>query len=369
MVRRGFQPDPFEKHAASEAYSVASSSLIDTCSEPPRCDGKFAEKIMKRACRGKVMSKYDVALDGSLLSSKMVSSKSVTSPTASSKPATSFKTSSSKQQGSGSKSVRDASSVTSSRSSRVTYYDGSGCSGPSRKTNKDSSGTNSRGASGSGGTSRHTAGRSTKRSSVLDPESSSNLALVPMKQQSPALDPPTYCSTSGSSGTSSEESAALYDPPGFEKRNQQMTMWRELEEEDVEKEAILDTIQSASESEESESDYEESGSRSSSSEGGEDFVEETALALRERGGEMVVATSEGDAVDSRALVKFEDSSSSSRSYQEDAIVQASSRYLASAVDNNFAMVPINSSVYEAYDHTFVTCPEDLRFRVLYTFLK
>ncbi|KAL3774883.1 hypothetical protein ACHAW5_007301 [Stephanodiscus triporus] len=33
------------------------------------------------------------------------------------------------------------------------------------------------------------------------------------------------------------------------------------------------------------------------------------------------------------------------------------------------MVPVDSDIYEAYDHTFVTCPESLRFRFLYTFLR
>eukprot|EP00581_Thalassiosira_minuscula_P012191 CAMPEP_0183715182 /NCGR_PEP_ID=MMETSP0737-20130205/9520_1 /TAXON_ID=385413 /ORGANISM="Thalassiosira miniscula, Strain CCMP1093" /LENGTH=733 /DNA_ID=CAMNT_0025944267 /DNA_START=94 /DNA_END=2295 /DNA_ORIENTATION=+ len=45
------------------------------------------------------------------------------------------------------------------------------------------------------------------------------------------------------------------------------------------------------------------------------------------------------------------------------------RYLSSAVDNLQAIVPIDSAIYEAYDHTFVTCPEHLRFRFLFTFLK
>ena len=45
------------------------------------------------------------------------------------------------------------------------------------------------------------------------------------------------------------------------------------------------------------------------------------------------------------------------------------RFLATAVDNHHAIVPIDSTIYEAYDHTFVTCPENLRFRFLYTFLK
>lgn len=45
------------------------------------------------------------------------------------------------------------------------------------------------------------------------------------------------------------------------------------------------------------------------------------------------------------------------------------RYLASAVDNEAAMVPFDSTLFESYDHTFVKCPEDIRFLFLYTFLK
>jgi len=51
------------------------------------------------------------------------------------------------------------------------------------------------------------------------------------------------------------------------------------------------------------------------------------------------------------------------------LVPAKERYLASAVDNMGSMVPVDSESYEAYDHTFVTCPEYLRFRFLYTFLR
>lgn len=51
------------------------------------------------------------------------------------------------------------------------------------------------------------------------------------------------------------------------------------------------------------------------------------------------------------------------------LVSAKERYLASAVDNMGAMVPVDSDIYEAYDHTFVICPEYLRFRFLYTFLR
>ena len=50
-------------------------------------------------------------------------------------------------------------------------------------------------------------------------------------------------------------------------------------------------------------------------------------------------------------------------------LQQQQHYLSRAVDNYTGGVPINSSIYEAYDHTFVTCPTSIRFRFLYTFLK
>lgn len=56
-------------------------------------------------------------------------------------------------------------------------------------------------------------------------------------------------------------------------------------------------------------------------------------------------------------------------HHDDALVAREDRYLAKAVDNYQAMVPIDSNIYEAFDHTFVTCPERLRFRFLYTFIR
>jgi len=85
--------------------------------------------------------------------------------------------------------------------------------------------------------------------------------------------------------------------------------------------------------------------------------------------------------DARALVKSDEYggvNSVYNEYDDDGnnrqLVEASdntrnNRYLSTAVDNYNAIVPIDSTIYEAYDHTFVTCPENLRFRFLYTFLK
>ena len=67
------------------------------------------------------------------------------------------------------------------------------------------------------------------------------------------------------------------------------------------------------------------------------------------------------------LVQYE--GKNDRGDDEGKIVSAKGRYLAAAVDNMGSVVPVDSDIYEAYDHTFVTCPEYLRFRFLYTFLK
>eukprot|EP00804_Cyclotella_cryptica_P005054 CCRYP_017582-RA/>CCRYP_017582-RA protein AED:0.51 eAED:0.40 QI:0/0/0/0.5/1/1/2/0/230 len=45
------------------------------------------------------------------------------------------------------------------------------------------------------------------------------------------------------------------------------------------------------------------------------------------------------------------------------------RYLAHAVNNNVTIVPFDLTLFESYDHTFVKCPEHLRFLFLYIFLK
>lgn len=147
--------------------------------------------------------------------------------------------------------------------------------------------------------------------------------------------------------------------------------WREYaEEDDEESRTRLDTIESASESSETEFDQEEetyyteeTGTRSSrsSNAGGELVVADRGKV--DNNGELIVAKSRDSSVDARALVHVDNNN------DEQALVEAPGRYLATAVDNNYAVVPMNSAIYEAYDHTFVTCPEHLRFRFLYTFLK
>jgi hypothetical protein len=92
------------------------------------------------------------------------------------------------------------------------------------------------------------------------------------------------------------------------------------------------------------------------------------------GRELVVVRTAKDNND--ALVEYEESTTSRSTNTNDddaergALVSAfKSNYLAAAVDNYGAIVPFGSEIYEPYDHTFVSCPEYLRFRFLYTFLK
>ena len=73
--------------------------------------------------------------------------------------------------------------------------------------------------------------------------------------------------------------------------------------------------------------------------------------------------------DDYALVEYEESTTQYDEKVGGVVVPTRSKYLAAAVDNYGAMVPLNSDIYEAYDHTFVSCPEHLRFRLVYTFLK
>jgi len=99
------------------------------------------------------------------------------------------------------------------------------------------------------------------------------------------------------------------------------------------------------------------------------------------GGELVVVRTVKDSNDNQqqqhdALVEYEESTTSQSNNTDDgdaergALVSAfKSNYLAAAVDNYGAIVPFDSEIYEPYDHTFVSCPEYLRFRFLYTFLK
>lgn len=140
---------------------------------------------------------------------------------------------------------------------------------------------------------------------------------------------------------------------------------------------------SEEEEEEEESYYSDEENSKGGSESGSEV--ERALAIREENDSEATSTRGDDGEDENA--EFKDSHALVQNDYYDGAVNSSydevregdvaivpetndaSRYLSKAVDNHQAIVPIDSSVYEAYDHTFVTCPEHLRFRFLYTFLK
>eukprot|EP00986_Skeletonema_menzelii_P011546 scaffold5989_cov210-Skeletonema_menzelii.AAC.2 len=124
-------------------------------------------------------------------------------------------------------------------------------------------------------------------------------------------------------------------------------------EELTDKGTQLDTIESETESESEEDTY----------------TKESVFTPKV--GQELVVRKESETTDSDeyALVEYDESIRQHDEEDEGVIVPAKSKYLAAAVDNDGAMVPLNSDVYEAYDHTFVSCPEHLRFRLLYTFLK
>mmetsp|Transcript_40697 Transcript_40697/g.86688 ORF Transcript_40697/g.86688 Transcript_40697/m.86688 type:complete len:836 (+) Transcript_40697:67-2574(+) len=223
-----------------------------------------------------------------------------------------------------------------------------------------------------------------------------------------------------SNASSSQESFAyanIYAP-----KHEVLTVWKERKEEDESTEALHSVEESRTmettlpshgtvgsggtattrSSRSSESSYFSANGKDSSTlsqgvnnvtdEAGSELasVAEQALAIQEEQSEGTTSNcgddkcqddedDTTDCKDARALVQSDYHGGVDSLYDgEDslrggAIVEAKSaaagRYLSKAVDNHQAIVPIDSSVYEAYDHTFVTCPEHLRFRFLYTFLK
>lgn len=170
-------------------------------------------------------------------------------------------------------------------------------------------------------------------------KSSMQLALVP---KSNCSDPPTNDCSHSATEYSTKESAVSSLYSSSVSSSEQVS----------DKGTQLDTIESETESESEEDTYMES-----------EFTPKVGREL------VVRKESETTNSDEYALVEYEESTTQNDEGDGGVIVPAKSKYLAAAVDNDGAMVPLNSDVYEAYDHTFVSCPEHLRFRLLYTFLK
>jgi ATP-dependent RNA helicase DDX18/HAS1 len=166
------------------------------------------------------------------------------------------------------------------------------------------------------------------------------LALVP---KSNCSDPPTNDCSHATTEFSTKESAVSSLYSSSVSSSEQFS----------DKGTQLDTIESETESESEEDTYTKES----------EFTPKVGQEL------VVRKESETTNSDEYALVEYEESTAQDDEEDGGVIVPAKSRYLAAAVDNDGAMVPLNSDVYEAYDHTFVSCPEHLRFRLLYTFLK
>lgn len=210
-------------------------------------------------------------------------------------------------------------------------------------------------------------------------------SYAPKQQQ----DDETRNSRASSQNRSSVEESMLTDD-GLESRMMDTTLPTYADERESSRATSVSTSPSSEgwsriseEEEEEESYYSDEENSQGGSESGSEV--ERALAIREENHSEGTSTRGDDGEDENA--EFKDShalvqndyydGAANSSYDEDregdvAIVPGTndaSRYLSKAVDNHQAIVPIDSSVYEAYDHTFVTCPEHLRFRFLYTFLK
>lgn len=108
----------------------------------------------------------------------------------------------------------------------------------------------------------------------------------------------------------------------------------------------------------------EQGSRDSASEQGS---RSEFGSIEDEGGEMVVANRDQEQYAGAIVPRDE--------FPSQALVPRNEYLgtlgmLASAVEDELAVLPSNTGdLYEAYEHTYVTCPEDMRFRFLYTFLK
>lgn len=127
--------------------------------------------------------------------------------------------------------------------------------------------------------------------------------------------------------------------------------------------------------------YSSASSTSSSSSDDSDAVDESAelssavrmeLGIRKKGSNNTSSTTTTSTTDyddadvSRAIVTITPTEQQQFQQRNN---DNNKLFLASAVNNYTGLVPINSTIYEAYDHTFVSCPEFLRFRFLFTFLK
>lgn len=327
--------DPVED-TQSECHagrSVASAgSAFDTKSEPP-CF--YYEPVMKRKER-EIGGKSVKSSASSSRSVKSSDSRSVISSASNASKLDAKLQSSTRSQNSSSRASKN--SLGAKKPSPVNSNTSSSKENLSSKNQNSSK-------SSSGTTYSHQASSSSSSSS---PSSSNRLARAP---QSKVNDPPSESSRSsntreGSITGSHNGLVALYEDPSGDPQTTELVYDR------------LSTIQSTTGNESDYDDeYDDDQSRDS-------FTRTSELAAEvER---SLVIRRESQSKNSNEVVQYDHKRDNKGGGE---LVPVKKRYFASAVDNIDAMVPMDSSIYEAYDHTFVTCPEYIRFRFLYTFLR
>jgi hypothetical protein len=353
--------DPEETQSEAGGWkstaSIGSMSFMDTRSEPPL---SMADKLLLKKLRGGKKTNTVVPVDAPLTNSTKASSLTSSSSTSSVISESRSATTSSKNAfkldrkltqasqvsvgggGTASSSRRSKQSRNSSGVAVVKKAPSLLSSLPTTTSNstKSSSKKHERSSSVKSNTTKKT--WSTVSSKEEQSSSSTPLELALVVPQPVTNDPPTYeCYGFHDSTTKGYDNDTNYDSSAYSSSSYDMPkkVIAVIGDEDTQ----LDTI--------SESD-EGTGS----------------------GREVVVVRTAKDNND--ALVEYEQSTTSQSTNTNDddaergALVSAfKSNYLAAAVDNYGAIVPFDSEIYEPYDHTFVSCPEYLRFRFLYTFLK
>jgi ATP-dependent RNA helicase DDX18/HAS1 len=396
----------------AHAWEIASSSqstYIDTYSEPPRCSGKFAEKILNRAYGGldpdeSIVSPNNSSSAGSSSSKKNKSRgmdptesttvKSTSSKSASSRISRSCRQASMSDQQDSAKSSNNSRSPVASNNNRSSYsrlHDSGSISGRSQMSALERRIESGRSTASSLSSNNKTTGRSKSKKSTTNhnrgTDPNGTLALIARKT---SVDPPSVAGSvqffEDSQGalvpvdyTKSSNAKFYYcDPPTSLENKGILTTCDEEDEDTTRRSSLVSGTEShydsynsqnsgsyTNNSDDSQSSYNEE-SRGTIEDADDSMmasIAENALAIRDMNdGDITVPS----IPDSRALVTT--SRNHTDTTNHNAIVP-SQRYLASAVDNQAAMVPFDSTLFESYDHTFVICPESIRFLFLYTFLK
>jgi ATP-dependent RNA helicase DDX18/HAS1 len=371
--------DTVSEAQAWDMASTAQSTIIDTYSEPPRCSGKIADKIMTRAYGGidpeesiassAYSKKGSSAAANTKSSSRRQEPKSVSSKGTSKQHSTRLGGSSTTRKARRS----DESKVSSSSSSH--FDDSSIISGRSQMSLLERRLESGRSAA-------VRASSSSAKPSSKRPDPNATLAIITRKT---SVDPPSVAGSVEYFEDSKGQLVPVDGTRGHHYQQQQLvpvfhgdppsklSVCDEGEEETTTRRSSVSGTGSHYDSHSQETgsyddDDDDDGDDTRSTadddtgtiEDADDSmmasVADNALALRED--DITVPTAAGE---SRALV--------ARDAEEGGALVPHARYLASAVDNQAAMVPFDSTLFESYDHTFVKCPEDLRFLFLYTFLR